>query len=199
MKRIIAVPILLATFTLGAGRRPLAAQTHHLGSWTADRREYQVGDIITVLVTEATLASATRSQSGSDQQSRKNGMGLEPPKIGTTSLPSIDASMSADKNSTSKQDGDAKRAVAFKGDITVRVVAVDKMGLMQIKGTKVVDVDKNRQTLSLTGWVRPDDVTPQNLVASERIADAQITYALSGDLGKTRGGLVGRLLSVFWP
>lgn len=194
-----ALVMLVALFALDAARTPLAAQAHHLGSWTADRREYQVGDIITVLVTEATLASATKSQSGTDQQSRKNGMGLEPPKIGTSSLPSIDASMSTDKNSTSKQDGDAKRAVAFKGDISVRVVAVDKTGLMQIKGTKVVDVDKNKQTLNLTGWVRPEDISAQNLIASERIADAQLTYALSGDLGKTRGGIVGRLLSVFWP
>jgi flagellar L-ring protein precursor FlgH len=194
-----ALVMLVALFALDAARTPLAAQAHHLGSWTADRREYQVGDIITVLVTEATLASATKSQSGTDQQSRKNGMGLEPPKIGTSSLPSIDASMSTDKNSTSKQDGDAKRAVAFKGDISVRVVAVDKAGLMQIKGTKVVDVDKNKQTLNLTGWVRPEDISAQNLIASERIADAQLTYALSGDLGKTRGGIVGRLLSVFWP
>ena len=194
-----ALVLLIALFAVDAARAPLAAQAHHLGSWTADRREYQVGDIITVLVTEATLASATKSQSGTDQQSRKNGMGLEPPKIGTSSLPSIDASMSADKNSSSKQDGDAKRAVAFKGDISVRVVSVDKTGLMQIKGSKVVDVDKNKQTLNLTGWVRPEDISAQNLVASERIADAQLTYALSGDLGKTRGGIVGRLLSVFWP
>jgi len=194
-----ALVLLIALFAVDAARAPLAAQAHHLGSWTADRREYQVGDIITVLVTEATLASATKSQSGTDQQSRKNGMGLEPPKIGTSSLPSIDASMSADKNSSSKQDGDAKRAVAFKGDISVRVVSVDKTGLMQIKGSKVVDVDKNKQTLNLTGWVRPEDISAQNLIASERIADAQLTYALSGDLGKTRGGIVGRLLSVFWP
>lgn len=194
-----ALVMLVALLALDAARTPLVAQAHHLGSWTADRREYQVGDIITVLVTEATLASATKSQSGSDQQSRKNGMGLEPPKIGTSSLPSIDASMSADKNSSSKQDGDAKRAVAFKGDISVRVVSVDKTGLMQIKGSKVVDVDKNKQTLNLTGWVRPEDISAQNLIASERIADAQLTYALSGDLGKTRGGIVGRLLSVFWP
>jgi flagellar L-ring protein FlgH len=198
MKRNVLV-MLIALFAVDAARAPLAAQAHHLGSWTADRREYQVGDIITVLVTEATLASATKSQSGTDQQSRKNGMGLEPPKIGTSSLPSIDASMSANKNSSSKQDGDAKRAVAFKGDISVRVMSVDKTGLMQIKGSKVVDVDKNKQTLNLTGWVRPEDISAQNLIASERIADAQLTYALSGDLGKTRGGIVGRLLSVFWP
>jgi hypothetical protein len=31
------------------------------------------------------------------------------------------------------------------------------------------------------------------------VADAQLTYELSGNLGKTRGGIIGRLLNVFWP
>ena len=87
----------------------------------------------------------------------------------------------------------------FKGDISVRVVGVDKTGLLQIKGAKVVDVDKNKQTLNLTGWVRPEDVSPQNYVASERVADVSLTYTLNGDIGKTRGGLIGRLITAFWP
>ena len=184
---------------------PLLAQSkdqqpvRRLTSWTSDRREYAVGDIITVLVSDVTLATATKSQNGSDQQTRKNDMGFEPPKIGESSLPTIDASMSTNKNASSKQSGDAKRNVSFQGDISVRVMAVDKSGQLQIKGTKVVDVDKNKQTLNFSGWVRPEDISAQNLVASERVADASLTYSLSGNLGKTRGGIVGRLLNVFWP
>ena len=190
---VITAPMLLAQ------DKDQPQPARRLSSWTSDKREYQVGDVITVLVSEATLATATKSQSGSDQQTRKNGMGIHPPTIGTTPLPSLDADMSMDKNASSKQSGDAQRNVNFKGDISVRVVAVDKTGLLQIKGNKVVDVDKNKQTLNLSGWVRPEDVSPSNLVISERVADVQLTYALSGDLGKTRGGILGRLLNVFWP
>lgn len=187
---------------------PVAAQgkdgkdqspSRHLMSWTADRREYNVGDIVTVLVSEATLASATKSQNGSDQTTRKNDLAIDPPKIGTSALPSIDGTLSTGKNSSSKQSGDASRTTSFKGDISVRIVSVDKSGLLQVKGSKVVDVDKNKQTLNFTGWVRPEDITTDNLVASERVADAQLTYSLSGDLGKTRGGIIGRIVSVFWP
>jgi flagellar L-ring protein precursor FlgH len=167
-----------------------------LSSWTSDKREYQVGDVITVLVSEATLATATKSQSGSDQQTRKNGVGIHPPTIGTTALPSLDADMSMDKNASSKQSGDAQRNVNFKGNITVRVVAVDKTGLLQIKGNKIVDVDKNKQTLNLAGWVRPEDVSPSNLVISERVADVQLTYACPATSGRSRWSL-GRLLNVF--
>lgn len=196
---LAALCLLLAAPLAMAQSKDQQAPPRRLMSWTADRREYQVGDVITVLVTEATLASATKSQTGADQQSRKNDLGLEPPKVGTSALPSIDASMSTSKNSQSTQTGNAKRGVNFRGDISVRVVSVDKNGLLQIKGTKVVDVDKNKQALNLTGWVRPEDVSPSNYVASERVADANLTYTLNGDIGKTRGGIMGRLISVFWP
>jgi flagellar L-ring protein FlgH len=192
---LLGAPMMLAQSNKEQGDAP----RRRISSWTSDRREYQVGDVITVLVSEATLATATKSQSGTDQQTRNNDIGVTPPKIGTTALPSIDADMSTNKNASSKQDGNAKRGVNFQGDISVRVVAVDKNGLLQIKGTKLVDVDKNRQTLNFTGWVRPEDVNMQNLVASDRVADAALTYQLSGNLGKTRGGILGRLITVFWP
>src|SRR5207302_4561954 len=133
-------------------------------------------------------------------QTRKNGLGIEPPKVGPlASLPSVDASMTMGKNASSAQSGDAKRNVSFRGDISVRVVAVDKTGLLQVKGAKAVDVDKNKQTLNLVGWVRPEDISAQNFVISERVADAQITSVLAGDIGQTRVGLVGRLLNVLRP
>jgi flagellar L-ring protein precursor FlgH len=207
MKPHVKLFVSLACLALGAPlllaqtpqTKDTAAPTHRISSWTADRHEYQVGDVITVLVTEATLASATKSQNGSDQQTRKNDLGLNPPQMGATPMQPIDVSVSTNKNASSTQTGDAKRNVSFKGDISVRVVAVDKTGLLQIKGDKAVDVDKNKQTLNLTGWVRPEDISPQNYVTSERVANAQLTYALTGDIGKTRGGLLGRLVNVFWP
>lgn len=204
MKKLLNVPMVLILLALMAPM--LLAQSkddaprRRIASWTADRRDYAVGDVITVLVSEATIASATKSQTGSDQQSRKNDMGIDLPKVGPlTSLPSVDGTMSMGRNASSKQSGAAQRGVNFRGDISVRVVAVDKNGQIQVKGTKTVDVDKNKQTLEFSGWVRPEDVSPANLVASERVADASLTYHLTGDIGKTRGGIVGRILNVFWP
>ncbi len=205
MKRLLNIPAVLVLLALMAPmllaqKDQNGSRARRLASWTADRREYSVGDVITVLVSEATIASATKSQTGSDQQARKNDMGIDLPKVGPlTSLPSVDGTMSMGKNASSKQSGDAKRGVNFRGDISVRVVAVDKNGQLQVKGTKTVDVDRNKQVLNFSGWLRPEDISSDNLVASERVADASLTYQLSGDIGKTRGGLVGRILNVFWP
>jgi flagellar L-ring protein precursor FlgH len=107
--------------------------------------------------------------------------------------------MSTGKNSSSKQTGDVTRGVNFRGDISVRVTEIDKRGQLKVEGTKSVDVDKNKQKLEFSGWIRPEDVGKDNIVASERVADVSLTYQLNGDIGKTRGGIVGRLLSIFWP
>ena len=88
---VLATPILLGQ------SKDQQAPARRLTSWTSDRREFTVGDIITVLVSDVTLASATKSQSGSDQQTRKNGLDIEPPKVGTSALPTVNATLSTDR------------------------------------------------------------------------------------------------------
>jgi flagellar L-ring protein precursor FlgH len=190
---------------LTAGR-PAMAQSkdapppRRISSWTADRRDFQVGDIITINLDEITLATASTSQNGSDAQTRQNDAAITPPKIGKTPLPAVNAEMNMGKQSSSKQAGDAARKLAFQGEMSVRVIALDaKTGLVQIKGTKAVDVDKNKQTMTFTGWLRPQDVPRTNIVESNLVADAQLDYTLNGQIGKTRGGILGRLLSSIWP
>jgi flagellar L-ring protein precursor FlgH len=161
-------------------------------SWTSDRREFAVGDILTVLVDESTLASANKGQTASDAQTRD--LGLNAP-----SVLSSDVQLGTNKGSSSRQSGQATRDLRFRGEMTVRVVKIEPGGTMEVKGIRTVDVDKNKQQLTLSGFVRPEDVSHTNTVASARIADAQLLYTLSGDLGGTRGGIIGRLVSVFWP
>ncbi|CAN5236905.1 hypothetical protein BH09GEM1_BH09GEM1_12090 [soil metagenome] len=165
-------------------------------SWTSDRRDFVTGDIITVLVDEYTLASANKGQSGSDQQSRQNGLSVTPPAAIAVGF---DASVGTNKASSSRQSGAASRDLRFRGEMTVRVVKVDSNGVLEVKGARTVDVDKNKQVLTLTGFVRPQDISHSNTIESSRVADAQILYSLTGELGGTRGGIIGRLVSIFWP
>jgi len=123
-------------------------------------------------------------------------MGLNVP-IGP--LAGADVKVTTSKNASSTQNGQASRNLSFKGQMTVRVVKVDPTGVLEVKGARTVDVDKNKQQLTLSGFVRPQDVSRDNVVASARIADAQVLYSLTGDMGATRGGIIGRLASVFWP
>jgi flagellar L-ring protein FlgH len=193
-RRIMLAAALLVLPALASAQTPSDSlgQRPVRRSWTGDRREYSVGDILTVLVDESTLASANKGQTASDAQSRD--LGLNAPNV-----VSADVKLGTNKGSSSRQSGQATRDLRFRGEMTVRVVKVDANGVLEIKGLRTVDVDKNKQQLTLTGFVRPQDVSQTNMVASARIADAQLLYTLSGDLGGTRGGIIGRLISVFWP
>jgi flagellar L-ring protein FlgH len=164
-------------------------------SWTNDRRDFAVGDIITVLVDENTAASANKGTVATDRKSRDMDFdaALPAPAAGKN------VGISSSNNGESRQNGQATRGNRFLGEISVKVIAIGKDGNLQVKGSKTVDVDKNKQTMTLTGWLRPQDVTTTDYAESARIADAQLVYQAEGSLGKTRSGILTRVLGVVWP
>ena len=164
-------------------------------SWTADRRAFAVGDVITVLIDEQTIATAAAGNYAADQRFRDLAA-----NVGTSysGYSRASASLGTVNDAESRQRGEATRRNRFVGEITVRVVGVEG-GLLRIEGSRRTSVDDNVQEMKLTGWVRPQDVTPDNLVESWRIGDADLTYTSSGDLNKPRGGFITRLLGAIWP
>lgn len=209
MRLLLALPLLLAAAAAhaqaptppaaapaAAAAAPAEPAARTRQSWTSPRRSFGVGDVVTVLVDDYTLASASTSNTASDTRRRDLGLDARTPGGG--------AAMSADigtrNDADSRQRGEATRQNRFQSEMSVRVVAIDpQSGLLQLKGTKLVDVDKNKQEISFTGWVRPQDVSAQNSVDSWRVADAQLLYTGQGPLGKPKGGIVGRVLGMVWP
>jgi flagellar L-ring protein precursor FlgH len=164
-------------------------------SWTNDRREFAVGDIITVLVDERTAASANKETVASDRKSRKMGFNAELPPP----APAKSAGIQSNNDGESRQNGEAIRGNDFVGEISVKVMSIDKAGNLVIKGSKTVDVDKNKQVMTLSGTLRPQDVSAMDVAESTRIADAQLVYTASGSLGKPKSGILTRVLGVIWP
>jgi len=166
-------------------------------SWTSDRRDFVVGDIITVTVDEFTLAASNSGNVASDRRRRQADIDIRKPGVGALST---NAGFGTRNDGESQQRGEATRQNRFQSDMSVRVVAVDPAtGLLQIKGSKMTNIDKNEQLVTLTGWVRPQDVSPQNVVESLRVADAALTYQAKGNLDKPRGGFLSRLVGKLWP
>jgi len=196
---VVLAASLLAATPLHGQQAAAQSASRSRASWLSDRREFAVGDIITVLLDESTRASAVKGQVGIDEQSRDLGLGIDPPSMGTNPLPSVDANLGTGKRASSRQTGESSRRIAFLAEMSVRVVAVSPTGLLQVKGVKNIEQDKVQQNFEFTGWIRPQDVSVRNLVESARVADAKLVYELKGDLGKTRGGLLGRVIGAVWP
>ena len=167
-------------------------------SWTSDRREFAVGDVVTVLIDEQTLASANHDNSATDRRSRVGNLGLGGSGA-LSALPSLGATLDTRNDAQSRQSGDALRATRFSGEMTVRVTAVEPGGRLRVEGTKLVNVDKNKEQIAVKGWVRAQDISPDNLIDSWRVADAEIVYTSSGSLTKAKGGMLSKLLGALWP
>lgn len=176
-----------------------AAWMRGRAAWTSSRRSFAVGDIITVLVDEYTLASANKGVTATDRRRRDAGVRLQAPGSAGAPGMSMNGGFSTNNDGESVQRGENVRRNAFRSELSVRVLEVSPTGMLRIAGSKAVTVDEDEQDISLTGWVRPQDVSAQNVVVSERIADAEINYAASGGLGKPKGGIIGRVISMIWP
>lgn len=162
-------------------------------SWTSDRRDFHLGDIVTILVDEYTLTSLDKQVNARESRQRTLGLGISTP----TSTKQF--GINSNNDNQSQNSGLDARTNRLTTEMSARVVAISPNGVMQVKGAKTINVEESKVNLTLSGWVRTQDVSPQNLVDSYRLADAQLDYQAEGPLGKAKSGIIGRLLGAFWP
>jgi flagellar L-ring protein precursor FlgH len=163
-------------------------------SWTSDRRNFAVGDIVTVLIDDYTISTAVKDNLASDNRNRNLGVTIRLPEQGSKG-----AGIDSRNDASQQQRGQQRRENRFQSEMSARVVAVGNNGLLQIRGTKVVDVDKSKQDIVFTGWIRAQDVSPQNMIESYRVADAELGYASPGSLGKPKQGILTKIIGSIWP
>lgn len=155
----------------------------------SDRRAVQRGDILTVLITEIAAASAT-ARTSTDKSDSVSGDIHQP----SHSPWHIDLGFDNDFSG----GGQIQRTGKLLGKLSVRVDKVDENGNLSIYGEQDIRVNNEKQRIGLSGWVRSDDVAPDNTVASWRIADARIEFKGDGILAKKQSpGLLSKLFDLF--
>jgi len=167
-------------------------------NWTSDRRSFAIGDLVIVHIDEYTLASANVTDNATQRRKKNADFKLITP--GAAAAVPLGAAFQTSNNGESAQRGDRSRQLRLDGEITARVMSVDPVsGVLTIKGTKSIGVDKEQQLISFAGAVRPQDLSGSNAIASSRVADAKLDITNKGSLGKAKQGIFGRILSGLWP
>jgi flagellar L-ring protein precursor FlgH len=136
----------------------------------ADHGARRVGDLLTVNVLETTRA---RSQAVTGTE---RGTHL---RAGLSS-PSTDFDADLSLAGKGRSTGETARIGELRAQITVRVTEVEPNGQLHVAGTTTVRVNNEDQRIEVTGVVRPEDVTADNIVQSNRIAFAQVALAGTG-------------------
>jgi flagellar L-ring protein precursor FlgH len=168
-------------------------------AWFGRGRNFQVGDIITVLLDESTQAART-SNTDLSREAKNTGLpaGLST-EVGKISpfLQGIDLSSSG---STSKGKGVADQKATLKGSLAVTVVEVLANGNLMVRGEKKLGLAEGTEVIQVSGIIRPQDVGPNSTVQSLRLANAQIAYRGNGDVANAaKAGWGTSALHRFWP
>lgn len=162
---------------------------------TSGNRASMVGDIVTIVLVERTQAV----KSNSAKTDREGSFGLTPPATGPFSVfdPS-DARFQGEQSFSGA--GQASQSNALSGEITLTVAEVYPNGTMLVRGEKLVTLNRGDEYIRLSGLVRPQDIGPDNRIASTRVADARITYSGSGEIARaSRQGWLQRFFSTVSP
>jgi len=170
-------------------------------AWFGRGRNYQVGDLITVILNESTQAARSQGTDISKDASNTalptsfskfiGGVGANSPITG------IDLNKSTTK-STGK--GSADQQASLTGSITVTVIEVLANGNLAVRGEKKLGLSEGTEVIQVAGVIRPQDVGPNGTVNSLRLANAQIAYRGSGDLASaSKPGWGTSALMKFWP
>jgi flagellar L-ring protein precursor FlgH len=84
--------------------------------------------------------------------------------------------------------------------ISAKVCDVFPNGNLLIRGNREVTINEEKQLISLSGIVRPEDISPDNTIISTAIADAKISIVGKGVIAdKQNPGYGHRLFDVIWP
>jgi flagellar L-ring protein precursor FlgH len=152
-----------------------------------DQRANNVGDILTVVIDiddEAELENESERSRSSDEG------------VGLNSLLGIEAQIrkalpdsSADNDlvdfgstSRSRGSGSVEREEEVSMRMAATVTQILPNGNMLIQGRQEVRVNYEKRILELAGVIRPEDITTDNTIESDKIAEARISYGGKGQI-----------------
>lgn len=170
----------------------------------SDRKAMRVGDIITVILQERTSSSKS-SKIGmlknndidilSTPGAEGTLLGIQP----TRGALGLGTNLTSEREFTGESDADQSNRLS--GNISVTVVNVFPNGTLVIRGEKWMKLNRGDEYIRISGLVRPDDVSPDNTVSSNKIANARIAYSGEGNFANSQKmGWLGQFFnSPLWP
>lgn len=160
-----------------------------------DTKALNVGDVLTVQLQESTRASKNAETSITKDQE----LSIPEPNIFGKNNIGLSASANFERDFQGSAEADQSNSLA--GSITVTVTEVLPNGVLRVRGEKWLSLTNGDEYIRMTGLVRPQDIQPDNTVASNRVADARFAYGGTGDFDQANqmGWLARFFNSEWWP
>jgi flagellar L-ring protein FlgH len=161
----------------------------------------RVGDVITVRIVESAAASNTADTDLSRKSSINAGLSTFFGKKKFLDLFKLgDDLLSSKSDNSHTGSGSTTRSGELTAIMTAVVREVLPNGNLVVQGTREVLVNHEQQFITLTGIVRPEDITRDNVVLSTQLADANISIGGLGVVAdKQRSGWGTWIFDFVWP
>lgn len=166
-----------------------------------DKKALRVGDIITVRIVESAQASNTADTDLSRSSSANSSLSTFFGKKKFLNLFKIgDDLLTSSSENNHQGSGSTTRSGQLTATMTAVVREVLSNGNLVIQGTREVLVNHEQQFITVTGLVRPQDVSRDNVILSTQLADANISIGGLGVVAdKQRSGWGTWLFDLVWP
>ncbi len=159
----------------------------------ADQKARRIGDMLTILIMEAANAKRSSvSEKDDDNRVAVDGavQGNLLQFLPIFGLQSNLRTKSDNREGTTQQD-------QLTGRISAVITEVDDNGQFDIEGSKLININGERNLMTIKGKVRSRDIRTDNTVFSYNVADAKIYYSQGGKLGKVvKRGTMPRLANL---
>jgi flagellar L-ring protein precursor FlgH len=157
--------------------------TSQRSSLLGDHRASSRGDILTVVIEindQAKISNqSSRGRTGSTTMGVSDFFGI-PQRLGATSANAVGTNGS----STFSGNGSVSRNENLTLRLAATVVEELPNGVLRIQGHQEVLVNYEMRELLVSGYVRPQDISRQNEITYDKIADAQISYGGRGQISE---------------
>jgi flagellar L-ring protein FlgH len=152
-----------------------------LSDMARDLRASRVDDLVTILVAERASATSRGATNTSRKADANASIGaLFGPLRAGGALTDL-ARMGSE--SELQAQGTTSRESVLTTTLAARVTHVLPNGYLVVEGVKDMQVNSERQLISVRGVVRPADLTPGNLVRSDRLAQLEVRINGKGVVG----------------
>ncbi len=177
----------------------------------ADKKDLQVGDILQVIVKETLENASKGSRDISKDTTTSLGGGVVSPMTGVTltdggqkRIDKFNKNLGIGFGSTTANSfaGSVSSSVdeEFSTTISVIIEQTYQNGNYFVKGSKEMLIDGQKQSMAISGVIRPYDITPENTVYSHQLANLKIRYAKDGDENDGNHKSWGtKALETIWP
>jgi flagellar L-ring protein FlgH len=186
--RLVCCLVLAAVIATDAGPAR-ADQLYVGGNWAniaTDTTAKAIGDIVTVLIFEA----ATATNSVRTRSSRETSL------AGEIGVGGIDEGGALSLRGGFAGAGEVERKDRLVATMAAQVIEVLPNGDLVIAGRQDIDVNGEARTVEVRGQIRPIDISPDNTIASSRLANAQINYDGKGYVSRSgKPGIINRIFS----